>query len=61
VYAIAEEDGRLLPARLSDTSPVGSTDAAWVPPDDLKDGTALSPAAADALRMLDRAKAALTP
>lgn len=139
VYAVAEEDGRLLLARLSDASPVfapglwhlpggginpgeqpvealtrelleetglepteaqlldartytarrngaswsltalfyavsltsgeptvtevdGSTEAAaWVPLDDLKDGTALSPAAADAFRMPDRAKAALTP
>ncbi|MFE7339037.1 NUDIX hydrolase [Streptomyces griseus] len=39
----------------------GSTEAAvWVPLEDLEDGTALSPAAADGLGMLDRAKAART-
>ncbi|MEU1472029.1 NUDIX domain-containing protein [Streptomyces sp. NPDC005761] len=37
----------------------GSTDAvAWVPLTDLRDGTVLSPAAADALRILERAEAA---
>ncbi|MER6768230.1 NUDIX domain-containing protein [Streptomyces bacillaris] len=40
----------------------GSTEAAlWVPLADVQDDTVLSPAAADALRMLDRAGAALTP
>ncbi|MFF2011916.1 NUDIX domain-containing protein [Streptomyces sp. NPDC058195] len=39
----------------------GSTEAvAWVPLADLRDEVALSPATADALRMVDRAKAALT-
>ncbi|SBT89065.1 ADP-ribose pyrophosphatase YjhB, NUDIX family [Streptomyces sp. DI166] len=39
----------------------GSTEAvAWVPLADLRDPSLLSPAAADALRMLDRANEALT-
>ncbi|MGW7360995.1 NUDIX hydrolase [Streptomyces sp. NPDC054802] len=39
----------------------GSTEAAvWVPLADVQDDTVLSPAAADAMRMLDRAKAAFT-
>ncbi|GAA3503254.1 hypothetical protein GCM10019016_103640 [Streptomyces prasinosporus] len=38
----------------------GSTEAAaWIPLTDLQDDSVLSPAAADALRMLDRAKATL--
>ncbi|GGZ29489.1 hypothetical protein GCM10010365_57290 [Streptomyces poonensis] len=39
----------------------GSTEAAvWVSLADLQDDTVLSPAAADALRLLDRAKASVT-
>ncbi|MFD0313057.1 NUDIX hydrolase [Streptomyces flavalbus] len=55
-YAAAVKDG--VPTMIEVD---GSTEAvAWVPLADLRGDSVLSPAAADALRMLDRAKAALT-
>ncbi|MFB6816498.1 NUDIX hydrolase [Streptomyces sp. NPDC056347] len=55
-YAVALEEGEPTVTEVD-----GSTEAAvWVPLADMRDDTMLSPAAADAMRMLDRAKAAFT-
>jgi len=55
-YAVALQGGA---PTVTETD--GSTEAAvWVPLADLQDDTVLSPAAADALRMLSRVKASVT-